>query len=317
MPDQAPLSPARSLYEELRGNEDTGLLDTWPARVESNQQAASRHQTLPDDTGGPPVGAFPSPEDIPKQAPEFATRRSPAADHGDMDRIKIDPVGADEVGQIHAVDGIEDGDSVQPRSALAAIIRLQSSEIERLALENDRLATRLNAVSQLHEDERNRRRNLDQKLQDASLWNDPPAPAFNAEEIRAATREEMSAEIKPVLTAILDLLETTLPRGAETAKPAAVAGETPVSASASLVAEVMGDLQRLPKILTRPIEELTSDPGEAGVEGAAPDRVAEPPARVLPRETRLRRPQPPRHPAQSNARPSALPSVFAWTNLFS
>jgi hypothetical protein len=120
----------------------------------------------------------------------------------------------------------------------------------------------------------------------------------------------MSAEIKPVLMAILDLLETSLPRGAQKATPTAMVEGAPVPASVSLVAEAMDDLQRLPEILTRPIEELTSGSGNSG---SMPDRLADQPERVEPPETRVRRPRPPRHEAQ----PSAMPSVFAWTNLFS
>ena len=275
MRNQAPLSPARVLYEELRENEEAGLLDAWPARGEADNREAA-----PGDT------------------------RGPAANHGDIQRINPDPVTTDKVKQIHAVDEIADGGSTQPRSALAAIIRLQSTEIERLALDNDRLAARLDAVSQLHEDERNQRLDLDRRLYVASLRNETPPPAIDVHEIRRAAREGMSAEIKPVLTAILDLLESTLPRGGEIAKPAAMVEETPVSAPASLVVEVIGDLQRLPEILTRPIEELTSDTGNAG---PTPDRVADLPARNLPRESS----------AMSSAPASALPSVFAWTHLFS
>ena len=317
MRNQSPLSPARVLYEELREDEDAGLLDSWPAGGEADERTVA-----PGSAHGPAVGPVPDPEPIPAQTPEFVARRSSATSHGDIDRIRIDrtrdsgsidpmnSVTTHKVDRIQAVDGTADGDSIQPRSALAAIIRLQSTEIERLALENDRLAVRLDAVSQLHEDERNRRRNLDQQLQDASPRNDSPAPAFDVEEIRRAAREGMSVEIKPVLMAILDLLETSLPRGAQKATPTATVEGAPVPASVSLVAEAMDDLQRLPEILTRPIEELTSDSGNSG---SMPDRLADPPERVEPPETRVRRPRPPRHEAQ----PSAMPSVFAWTNLFS
>ena len=283
MQNQAPLSPARVLYQELRENEDAGLLDAWPARCE-------------------------------------------ATDYGD-------PVTINKVEPIHAVDGNAGGDSIQPRSALAAIIRLQSTEIERLALENDRLAERLDAVNQRIEDEQHQRRKLDQQLHEASLRNQPPEPAFDVEEIRRAAREGMSAEIKPVLMAILDLLESTLPRGAETVKPTAVPGAAPGSTPANLVAEMMEEFQQLPAILTRPLEELTKTPGDAG---PAPDRVADAPAQAEPEEVRVRRSQPPRHQAQSSAAqssadqssaaqssampgamPGAMPSIFAWTNLFS
>ncbi len=271
MGNQAPLSPARVLRE----NEDAGLLDAWPGRGAADDRVAA-----PGDA------------------------RGPAANHGDIHRINPDPVTTQEIEQIHAVDEIADGSSMQPRSALAAIIRLQSTEIERLALDNDRLAARLDAVRQLHEDERNQRLDLDRRLHDASPRHETPPPAIDVEEIRRAAREGMSAEIKPVLTAILDLLESTLPRGGEIAKSTAVVEGTPVSAPASLVAEVIGDLQRLPDILTRPIEELTSDTGNAG---PRPDRVADLPAPIPSRESS----------AISSTPTSVLPSVFAWTHLFS
>lgn len=86
--------------------------------------------------------------------------------------------------------------------------------------------------------------------------------------------------------------------------------ETP----ASLIAEVKDEFQQLPKILTRPLEELTSGPGNTS---PASDRIAALPAEAPPREPRARRPRQLRHKAQSGAMPGAMPSVFAWTNLFS
>ena len=339
MPNQAPLSPARVLYEELRENDYAESLDTWSVRHEADDPAEA------------------------------------AASHGGMDRIGIDrtgdpesidpvhPVAINRVEKIHRVDGIADDASIQPRSALAAIIRLQSTEIERLVLENDRLAVQLSAVHQFHQNEQNQRRNLERQLREANARIEPPALAFDIEEIRSAARDGMSAEIKSVLVAILDigyslrspirsrsvlktnkktpmyglisthsyrtgnkgkfhnhasevdtlfldLLESSLPRSAEAETPAAVAGEAPVSIPASLAAEVMNDFHRLPAILTRPLEELMSGPGPAG---SAPHPVADPPAPAPPEETCLGRPRPPRH----EARPSVMPSAFAWTSLLS
>ncbi len=262
MPNQAHLSPARVLYEELRENEDAGSLDTWPTPQEADDQVA-------------------------------AATSDGAIDRIGIDRIRgpgsidpVNPVTTNKVERILAVDGIVDGDSHQPRSALAAIIRLQSTEIERLALENDRLAARRDAVHQLHEDTQTQCRDLERQLDEASAGNQPPAPAFDIEEMRRAAREGMSAEIKPVLVAILDLLESTLPGGTEAETPTAVVVGAPVSIPVSLAAEVMNDFHRLPEILTRPIEELLSDRGKAGS---------------------------PRHQAQR----SVMPSAFAWTNLIS
>ena len=309
MPNQAPLSPARVLFEELRANEDAGSLDTWPAPHQADGRAPAPDRTPPDAAAS-------------------------AASRGDLDRIRID-----RVEQI-PVDGIAVGDSIRPQSALAAIIRLQSSEIERLALENDRLAVQLSAVHQFHQNEQNQRRNLERQLREASARNEPPAPAFDVEEIRRAAREGMSAEVKPVLVAILSLLESTLPRGVEAEKPAAekpaaeepaaeepaaekpaaekpaaekpvaVVGGAPVSTPADLAAEVVNDFHRLPQILTRPLEELMSGAGNAG---SAPQPIADPPAPVPPEKKRWRRPRPPRHEAP----PSVMPSAFAWTNLIS
>ena len=292
MQNQAPLSPARVLYDELRENENSGLLDSWSTPGQADEQAAA-----PDD-------ALPDPEEIPEPTPVFATRRSPATNHGDIGQI-------DKVQRIHAVTGISEGASLNSDSVLAAINRLQSSEIERLTLENEQLAERMDAVNQHLEDEQNRRRSLDQQLREASLRNAPPAPAFDVEEIRRAAREGMSAEIKPVLTAILDLLESALSRGAETIGPAAVNGDTTVPTPASLAKEVIDDFQQLPQILTRPIEELIGSGSRNA--GVAPDPVVDLPEQAAPQETRMPKPRPPRYRERS----SAMPSVFAWTSLFS
>lgn len=301
MQNQAPLSPARILYQELCDTGNAGLLDTWHARGQANDPAAA-----PNDVA--------------------------ASNYVDINSTK--PATAYKVAQTNAENGVDDDDTEQPKSALAAINRLQSTEIEHLALENDRLAARLDAVSQLHEDERDRRRNLDRQLLEANLRNDPPAPAFDLDEVRRAARDGMSAEIKPVLMAILDLLETTLPRSAdlprrsEKAHPATVVEAMPAPAPdpapANLIGEVMDELQRLPEILTRPIEELTSGSDKVG---STPARVVDPSVQavqavqVTPRETRPRQPRPPRCQAQPStmpgAMPSAMPGAFAWTSLFS
>ncbi len=290
MQNQAPLSPARILYQELCDTGNAGLLDTWPARGQANDPAAA-----PNDVA--------------------------ASNYVDINSTK--PATAYKVAQTNAENGVDDDDTEQPKSALAAINRLQSTEIEHLALENDRLAARLDTVSQLHEDERDRRRNLDRQLLEANLRNDPPAPAFDLDEVRRAARDGMSAEIKPVLMAILDLLETTLPRSAdlprrsEKAHPATVVEAMPAPAPANLIGEVMDELQRLPEILTRPIEELTSGSDKVG---STPARVVDPSVQavqVTPRETRPRQPRPPRCQAQPSTMPSAMPGAFAWTSLFS
>ena len=262
------LSPAQDPFEELRQNEDAGSLDAWPAPREAGGQNPV------DDAPTSAAGTIPKHDEIPELTPELVPRRSAATNYGD----------------------------------LAAIIRLQSTEIERLALENDRLAARMDAVHQQQETELNQRRDLEQRLREANARREIPAPAFDVKEIRRAAREGMSAEIKPVLVAILDLLESTLSHTSEAAKP--VQAEVPVPAPIDLIAEIKGDFHRLPDILTRPLEELTSRSGNSG---SAPDRVLEPPAPAPQPAPRLERPG----ATYKETQPRAIPSIVPWTNLFS
>ncbi len=270
MQNQFSLSPARAPFEELRRNEDAGSLDAWPAPREAGGQNPV------DDAPASPASAFPKYDEIPELTPELVPRRSAATNYGD----------------------------------LAAIIRLQSTEIERLALENDRLATRMDAVHHRQETEQNQRRDLEQRLREANARNEIPAPAFDVEEIRRAAREGMSAEIKPVLVAILDLLESTLSHTSEAAKPMAAEAEAPVPAPADLIAEIKSDFHRLPDILTRPLEELTNRSDNSG---SAPDRVMEPPAPAPQPAPRLERPR----ATYKETQPRAIPGFVPWTNVFS
>lgn len=267
MQNQFSLSPARTPFEELRQNEDAGSLDAWPAPREAGGQTP-----VDDDAPTSAAGTFPKHDEIPELTPELVPRHSAATNYGD----------------------------------LAAIIRLQSTEIERLALENDRLAARMDAVHRQQETEQNQRRDLEQRLREANARSEIPAPAFDVEEIRRAAREGMSAEIKPVLVAILDLLESTLSHTSEAANP--VQAEVPVPAPIDLIAEIKGDFLRLPDILTRPLEELTSRSGNSG---SAPDRVMEPPAPAP--APRFGRPG----ATYKETQPRAIPSIVPWTNLFS
>lgn len=272
MQNQFSLSPARAPFEDIRPNEDAESPDTWPAPREADGQAPV------EDDPASAVGTFPKHDEIPELTPELAPRRSAATNYGD----------------------------------LAAIIRLQSTEIERLALENDRLATRMDAVHQRQETEQNQRRDLEQRLREANARNEIPAPAFDVAEVRRAAREGMSAEIKPVLVAILDLLESTLSHTSEAPKPA-VAEVNPAAvapAPTDLIAEIKGDFHRLPDILTRPLEELT---GRSGNSGPVPDRIMEPPAPAPQPAPRVGWPR----ATYKEAQPRAIPAIVPWTNLFS
>lgn len=339
MQDQAPLSPARAMFEELRENEDAGSFDSFSEPREIDEPVTAQNPTAASSAAGPETGFFLAPEANSEQAAELATRR--------VDRIGIDPAGAGNVEQIYALDEDTENDTTQPRSALAAIIRLQSTEIEHQALENDQLAARLDKTRQLIEAEKILRHDLEQKLREADARiAPPPAPAFDIEEVRRATREGLSAEVKPVLVAILDLLETTMSRVSETEMqtlidapaveeavadtPAQTAAEAVAQAAAqmaaqtaepaNLFADVMDEFHQLPEILTRPLDELTTRSVEPLLEPQpvvvppAPTAVSQPyaPQSHAPRP-QAQRPHPPRHERQT----SAIPSAFAWTNLFS
>ncbi|MEE9209318.1 MAG: hypothetical protein V3U23_02605 [Kiloniellales bacterium] len=192
----------------------------------------------------------------PKAVPEIATRRSAATSYGD----------------------------------LAAIIRLQSTELERLALENERLMARLEAFFRFHENEQKRHRDLQERIERLSQDGAPRTRALDVDEFRREVCASMTEEIKPVLAAILDLLERSLqqPDREPVAEPApAIRNPLPVD-----------EFLRLPEILTRPLEELVTPLGEA--------------AESEPNRARAARAEPARHHGQT--RSSELPGIFAWTN---
>lgn len=270
MQNHAPLSQAQALFEESRETDDADLPDIWrsePGDGETGAGAGAAEE--------PAVSGFVGPDDIPELTPELATRRSAATSYGD----------------------------------LAAIIRLQSTEIERLAQENDRLAVHLDAVTQFHANEQRQRRSLEQQIRELSARPEAPAPtpAVDLDDIRRAARDSMSAEIKPVLMSILDLLESALLRNAET--PAAQP-QQPVG----LGAQVVEEFRQLPDILTRPLEELTAPVGDTA---PAPAVAAGHPAPMPTREPRAARQPASEHKARAEGRSTVLPGVFAWTNLFS
>ena len=216
-------------------------------------------------------GRLDAPADSPAPAPEITARRSAATGYGD----------------------------------LAAIIRLQSTEMERLAFENERLMERLETFFGLHENDQRLRQDLQEQIQHLNERAEACAPAQDADTIRREVRESMIEEIKPVMVAILELLERSLERPAE-----APAG-TPAQASPHPLA--MEGLLRLPEILTRPLEELTSPVGKAPAGHPGSGSGAPGPSERSNGAGQSRRPA---RPDRQDARDSALPGVFAWTNLF-
>ncbi len=190
-------------------------------------------------------------------------------------------------------------------SDLAAIIRLQSTEMERLAFENERLMDRLETFFGLHENDQRLRQDLQEQIQHLNQRAELCAPPHDADAIRREVRESMIEEIKPVMVAILDLLERSLERPAEA--PAGAPAQAPRHPLA------MEGLLRLPEILTRPLEELTAPVGEAPTGHPGPGSDASDPSE---RSNDAGRSQGPASDDRRDPRDSALPGVFAWTNLF-
>ena len=214
-------------------------------------------------------GRLGAPADNPAPAPEITARRPAATGYGD----------------------------------LAAIIRLQSTELERLAFENERLMDRLETFFGLHENDQRLRQDLQGQIQRLNERAEACAPAQDTDAIRREVRESMIEEIKPVLIAILELLEHSLERPAEA--PAVPPARAPGNSLP------MEEFLRLPEILTRPLEELTTPVGKApaGHPGSGAAGPSE-------RSNDAGRSQRPDGHDRRDAHGSVLPSVFTWTNLF-
>ena len=216
-------------------------------------------------------GRLGAPADSPAPAPEITARRPAATGYGD----------------------------------LAAIIRLQSTEMERLAFENERLMDRLETFFGLHENDQRLRQDLQEQIQHLNERAEACAPAQDVDTIRREVRESMIEEIKPVMVAILELLERSLERPAEApGVPPAQAPRNPLP---------MEDILRLPEILTRPLEELTTPVGKAPAGHPGPGSGASGPSE---RSNGAGQNQRPARPDRRDARDSALPGVFAWISLF-
>ncbi len=247
------------------------MSDSWRIEPDDRDFAPATPATHMRSEDDRQTGRLGAPADSPAPAPEITARRSVATGYGD----------------------------------LTAIIRLQSTEMERLAFENERLMGRLETFFGLHENDQRLRQDLQEQIQHLNERAEACAPAQDAEAIRREVRESMIEEIKPVMVAILDLLERSLERPAEApAGPPAQAPRTPHS---------MEGLLRLPEILTRPLEELTTPVGKAPAGHPGPGSGASDSSERSNGAGRSQRP--PRHDRQ-DPRGSVLPGVFAWTNLF-
>ncbi len=253
------MAPVRTGSVGLYETKETALRNIWRSELDDSDV----------DDAGTPGTELPAANDRAvthlaglveglKAVPEIATRRSAATSYGD----------------------------------LAAIIRLQSTELERLALENERLMARLETFFRFHENEQKRHQDLQERIERLSQDAAPRTRALDVDEFRREVCASMTEEIKPVLAAILDLLERSLQqpdREPDAAPAPAIRNPLPVD-----------EFLRLPEILTRPLEELVTPLGEV--------------AESEPNGARAARAEPARHHGQT--RSSELPGIFAWSNFF-
>jgi hypothetical protein len=239
--------------------------EPWRTEPADREFAPAGPGTVTQGDTDQPTGQIAAPADSPEPVPEIASRGSAATSYGD----------------------------------LATIIRLQSTELERLALEKERLMDRLEKFFRLHENDQRLRQDLQLQIQRLTERVEAAAPAYDADAIRREAREGMIEEVKPVLVAILELLERSLER-----RPGEPEETPPQTAGHTLPME---EFLRLPEILTRPLEELTMRVGETPAPRPVSNQNANAPARSEPSENRGYRAPP----------GPALPGVFTWTNLFS
>lgn len=240
-------------------------------------------------------------------------------------------------------------------SGLATIVRLQSSELERLARENERLMDRIETLLRLQEREQVLRQQMQAQIgqlgERIAEWqpNALAAPPPVADERRD------DGEIKPVLLAMLDLLERMAPGATARTTPKShaknetnskeISPEVPFGPAATA-----HNYARIPaaEAAHRPNAEIAVE-FEAVVEGTAascaletssdvaneglglPDILTRPIEDLTTARRSNATPEPPPG-AQSSAKPqpvhrgrpfrdtaerSGAPAMFAWTSIFS
>ena len=192
----------------------------------------------------------------------------------------------------------EQGASGASYEALDRIITLQSGEVARLSAENARLLDRIETFLQIQQREQVLRQQLQSQVE--RLSERAGFPATGQKSFEKSVRDEVTEDIKPVLLAILDLIERAAPHpsgGVQTIEPSGVA---PYSAPAE-------QFQALPDILTRPLDDLIGNVG------------LEPESQTL--RSRLRLKVSAAMTAQSARAPRplepgpALPEMFNWMAL--
>ena len=162
-------------------------------------------------------------------------------------------------------------------------------DVRHLAAQNERLMKGVDSLLRLHESEKTQRKALQAKLDRVLEEFELSAAAARAPLALAdEARRGLSEDLKPLLHAIIELLELALPhvapaaRGSPAAGPLPDVGSTEDGPGAKSVPGVDDDLpSALPEILTRSVEELVGKPRskrpETGARETAPSAAKGPP----------------------------------------
>lgn len=192
--------------------------------------------------------------------------------------------------------------------ALNVLVNLQSTEIQRLSRANEQLFDRIETFLQIQEREQVLRQQLQNQLDRLTERLGLPTPAVNqvAEPDRGSderhTGDKVTEEIKPVLVAILEVLERSFQQPEKGPEPAPV----PEARQNPLPPE---PYRTLPDILIRPVEDLLSGPPPGGERAKLHDQ---------PRPGDQKAARNAAKPASRPPEPApVLPSLFAWMAIFS
>ncbi len=188
-------------------------------------------------------------------------------------------------------------------TTLPALLSLQHAELDRLVRDNGRLMDRIETLLQIQGREQVLRQQLQSQVDRIAEQMKHPVPTATLEAMRQETRKGVTEEIKPVLMAILDVLERfTSKTGAQ-----AAASQNPASTEPFLGEEY----GKLPAILTRPLDELMD-------EGNPPRRSDSETANRRPRSPFRKRKRARTHLAPDSARENTdRPAPFTSSTVFS
>ncbi len=174
-------------------------------------------------------------------------RQSLRGGHGSAQEGPLDQSGNQVIERMH-------DRSIGDHDLPTAVLKSRSSALEQLSDSNRRLMDRIDILLRIQEREQVLRQQLQNQVD--RLSDRIPERALALPETPQVASDSVVNELKPVLTAMLDLLERCLPRAQASAESKTPAVQDRVEVPAPEV------YPTLPEILRRPLEELTSGSGE-------------------------------------------------------